>query len=160
MKPFILPIAFVLIGGGAGAGAGLMLTPKTEAAHEPVTDAHETADPHAAPTDHGSVEYAKLNNQFIVPVVREGTTQAVVALNLSAEVVSGGQSEVFAAEPKLRDALFAALLEHARLGGFDEDYTDSDNMQLLRESLRRTAVSVLPETITDVMILDVTRMDI
>lgn len=159
MKPFILPIVFVLVGGGAGAGAGLMLAPKAETAHEATTDVHEEADPHAVPSDHG-VEYAKLNNQFIVPVVRDGTTRAVVALNLSAEVVSGGQGDVFAVEPKLRDALFAALLEHARLGGFDEDYTDGDNMQLLRDSLRRTAVSVLPDTITDVMILDVTRMEI
>lgn len=159
MKPFILPIAFVLVGGGAGAGAGLVLSPKAETTHEAPSEVHEAADPHAAPTDHG-VEYAKLNNQFIVPVVRDGTTRAVVALNLSAEVVSGRQSEVFAVEPKLRDALFAALLDHARMGGFDEDYTDGENMHLLRDSLRRTAVSVLPETITDVMILDVTRMEI
>ena len=38
-------------------------------------------------------EYAKLNNQFVVPIVEEGRVAALVVMSLNVEVTAGGRSE-------------------------------------------------------------------
>ena len=103
--------------------------------------------------------YARLNNQFVVPVVRDEKVQSLVVLSLSLEVAPGSEADVFAHEPKLRDLFLQVLFDHANTGGFDGAFTASTNMRVLRDALRRVAVEDVGLGIRDVLILDIVRQD-
>ena len=65
------------------------------------------------------MEYVKLSNQFVVPVVKGKTVVSLVVLSLSLEVPEGQKDAVFRREPKLRDSFLQVLFDHANIGGFD-----------------------------------------
>jgi flagellar FliL protein len=152
----LLPILLILIGVGGGIGAGVMLRPAPEPAAE---GAHEA--PVAEPTvDPANMpDYAKLNNQFVIPVVEKGRVAAMVILALSLEVEKGKTEEVFTREPKLRDVFLQILFDHANAGGFNGSFTDGANLILLRKSLLEAAKSVLGTVVSDVLISDIARQD-
>lgn len=182
MKKLLLPLILALLGTGGGIGAGLFLgaapAPHDAAAADTCAPAPgdvaagPAADLHAAaPADHGAAtdsaatghaahEYAKLNNQFVVPVVKEGKVKAMVILSLNVEVVAGAASDVLTNEPKLRDLFLQVLFDHANIGGFDGDFTSSGNMRALRTALREAAQSVLGDRVSDVLIIDMVRQDV
>lgn len=148
----LLPILLILIGVGGGIGAGVMLrpVPEPDPAHEPE---EVVIDPENMP------EYAKLNNQFVIPVVEEGRVAAMVILALSLEVEKGKTVEVFNREPKLRDVFLQILFDHANAGGFNGSFTDGANLILLRKSLHEAAKTVLGTIVTNVLISDIARQD-
>lgn len=148
----LLPILLILIGVGGGIGAGIMLRPAPDPAHE-APPAEVVVDPEKMP------EYAKLNNQFVIPVVEKGRVAAMVILALSLEVEKGKTEEVFTREPKLRDVFLQILFDHANAGGFNGSFTDGANLILLRKSLLEAAKSVLGTIVTDVLISDIARQD-
>ena len=155
----LIPVLLALIGLGAGVGAGLFLRPAPEE-HAPAEDAAavethatEEADPEAVP------EYVKLNNQFVVPVMDGGKVISMVILSLSLEVETGTSEQVYAREPKLRDAFLQVLFDHANAGGFQGSFTDGANLVLLRRALMETAAGVLGEVVKDVLISDIARQD-
>ena len=163
----ILPIIFALIGVGAGIGAGIMLKPEPvvqtdaatcgpEAKEDHVEIAHET-DEHG---DDVVPEYVKMNNQFVIPVVKDGKMAALVVLSISIEVTSGGKEATFQREPKLRDAFNQVLFDHANAGGFEGTFTNSNNMTLLRDSLYEIARKVAGPVVKDVLIAEIVRQDV
>lgn len=148
----LLPLVLALIGLGAGAGAGFFLRP----APEPDPAAEEVA----APVDPALVpDYVKLSNQFVVPLVEKERITAMVILTLSLEVTQGTSEQVYAREPKLRDAFLQLLFDHANTGGFRGSFTDAANLVILREGLREIAQKVLGDSVTDVLITDIVRQD-
>lgn len=169
MKKILIPLILLLAGVGGGVGAGLALVPAkpelasaepgpcgdTDAEHGATDDEH--ADGHGAAI--GDSEYAKLNNQFIVPVVRDGAVKSLIVIALSIEVKAGQKEAVFLAEPKLRDAFLQAMFDHANIGGFDGNFTSATNMRPLREELGRRGQRILPDIISDVLIVDIVRQD-
>ncbi|EAR50732.1 hypothetical protein OG2516_10024 [Oceanicola granulosus HTCC2516] len=174
MKALLVPVLLLFLGTGAGVGAGMLLSPPPEeelpegevaAAEAPCGDPHE-ADVAAAPEEEpGDVvvegrDYARLNNQFVVPVVEEGSVAALVVLSLSLEVAAGSRDVVFAHEPKLRDALLQVLFGHANIGGFDGNFTSAANMRVLRSSLRDAARETMGDHVLDVLIIDIVRQDV
>ena len=104
-------------------------------------------------------EYAKLNNQFIVPVVEDGAVAALVVMSLNLEVTVGGRAAVFAAEPKLRDRFLQVMFDHANTGGFSGNFTTGTKMRALRNELLRVAQEVLGTDATDVLVIDLVRQD-
>jgi hypothetical protein len=148
MKKLILPIALGLIGLAAGAGAGFFLR-----ADAPDMAEEKTEEPAVPP------EYAKLNNQFVIPVVEDGVVVSLVVLSLSLEVTPGSSTTVFEHEPKLRDVFLQVLFSHANAGGFRGSFTDSANLVPLRMALFEAAAGVLPGVVTDVLIGDIVRQD-
>ncbi len=164
----ILPVVLLLLGTGGGVGAALFLAPpEPEVTYEdgmgPCGPTHEGAsepaedvavDPDAPPP---GLEYARLNNQFIVPVVQDERVTAMVVLSLSVEVEEGSKDMVFQREPRLRDALLQVMFDHANLGGFDGVFTAADNMGNLRAAMRTVARDTVGTEIKDVLILDVVR---
>lgn len=152
----LLPLLLALAGLGAGAAAGLALRPAPEppAAGDPQA---ESAPP--APDPGVTPEYVRLSNQFVVPVVEAGRVAALVILSLNIEVTPGSTAEVFAREPRLRDALLQVLFDHANAGGFRGSFTDGANLVLLRRALREAAQRVLGDTVQDVLIIDIVRQD-
>ncbi len=161
MKKLILPVILLLLGATAGGGAGFWWksqgeTPSAETtAHEPSPqDAH---DPHGSEAE---FDYARMNNQFVVPVMQDGIMRAMVVLNLTLEVPKGGSEAVYSIEPRLREAFFQALLDMANLGGFESNFTNGENMRRLHETLTSTAVRVAPGLVHDVLVVDILRQDV
>jgi flagellar protein FliL len=185
----LLPLILAILGSAAGAGAGYFLRPASGAAasesHAPAMAAqehtpevtepavatdHAEAEPAAAETQHAAdaaegehaenqPEYVKLNNQFVVPVVENGSVVAMVILSLSLEVAPGATEAVYAREPKLRDVFLQVLFDHANSGGFRGTFTDGANLVVLRQALLEIARRTLGEIVTDVLIVDIARQD-
>ena len=161
----LLPVLLVLIGLSVGGGAGYIFRPQSVAETDPKiacppTDATKTEMPpqESAVADH-ETEFVKLNNQFVVPVVEDGTVAAMVILSLSLEVPKGEGPKVFEREPKLRDALLQTLFNHANAGGFKGSFTDPLAMEALRTALLETARSVMGAAVGSILITDIVRQD-
>lgn len=164
----LLPLLLPLLGLAAGVGAGLMLRPPPEepaaasagdgqvsdgaAADAPKHDQAE-AEPAVPP------EYAKMANQFVVPVLEDGRVVSMVILSLSIEIPPGSAEQVYAREPKLRDVFLQVLFDHANAGGFRGSFTDGANMVVLRRALHEAARAVLGESALDVLITEIVRQD-
>lgn len=157
----LAPLILAAAGLGAGIGAGLYLRPPAtgDAAHEgAAADEHATAEEDGQGSGAGP-EYVRLNNQFVVPVVKEGRVSAMVVLSLTLEVDPGETETVFQREPKLRDVFLQVLFDHANLGGFSGSFTDGSNLVVLRTGLKEAAALVLGDTVRNVLITDIARQD-
>lgn len=178
----LFPLILGLVGLGGGIGAGLFLRPapadddhavKEADADHATEDDHGAADSHgeeSASDDHGASEdsgdhgesgpeYVKMNNQFVVPVVKDGRVDAMVVLAISLEVEAGNTENVYQREPKLRDAFLQVMFDHANVGGFGGTFTDGSNLIVLRTALKESAAMILGTTVRDVLITDIARQD-
>ena len=152
-------------GHGAEEAEGHGAAPDPPPAHgaETGSDGHGPA---KASGGHGSGAadgdgYVRLDNQFVVPVIEDGRTTALVVLVLSLEVEpgDGARDAVFAREPKLRDALLRVMFDHANAGGFSGGFTAGARIEGLRAALRERARAVLGPGLRDVLILDIARQE-
>ncbi len=166
MKAILIPILLLLVGTGAGTGAGLYLKPEPNEANPAVTsecptpsDAMPASAASAPPTASPEREYAKLNNQFIIPVIEDETVAALVVMSLNLEVTVGSRTAIFAAEPKLRDRFLQVMFDHANNGGFSGNFTSGTKMRALRNELLRVAQDVSGNRVTDVLVIDLVRQD-
>jgi hypothetical protein len=152
----LLPILVLFIGAGTGIGAGLYLRPPVE---EMLVDdeMHEThvVEPEMVET----VEYVKLNNQFIIPIIENERVASLVVMTLTVEVPAGQKDVVYAKEPKLRDSFLQVLFDHANMGGFSGEFTDPAKLEILRNSLLEIGQRDIVDGVTDVLITDVARQD-
>lgn len=182
----LFPIVLPVLGLGLGTGAGLFLKPDAASPTEASADAKAEKDvaegeggateggghaaaPEEKPTaeDHGSEaagedekpEFVKLTNQFIVPLLQEGRVVSLVILSLNLQVEAGKSEEVYALEPKLRDAFLQVLFDHANAGGFRGSFTDGSNLLYLRRALLERAQGLVGPVVTDVLISDIARQD-
>lgn len=166
----LLPIILLLIGTGAGVGAGVFLRPAPvpeaaemdgEMSQEGVEKVVAKEEPEEADAEGGGIEreYAKLNNQFVIPVVQNGEVASLVVMALSLEVKTGFKDLVFQREPKIRDSFLQVLFDHANIGGFRGDFTRHDNIEVLRSALREVAIRDVGQQVTDVLILEIARQD-
>ncbi len=163
----ILPILLAILGLGGGVGAGIAFRP--EPAELVMTNpCGDAIAEHLVATGDGEVsgeastgtpDYVKLNNQFVVPVVKNGLVRSLVVMSLSLELNSGGPELVYQREPKLRDAFLQVLFDHANNGGFDGNFTSGRNMDNLRRALRESATTALGTDVSSVLIVDVVRQD-
>lgn len=163
----LLPVLLGILGLLIGGAAGFFLRP----APEPAAADAAAGDGHAAPAagDHGEApaegeeavlpEYAKLQNQFIIPVMERGRVSAMVIMSMSLEVETGATPEVYNAEPKLRDVFLQVLFDHANAGGFAGVYTDVSNLVVLREALTEAAKKIMGDKVKDVLITEIMRQD-
>ena len=156
----LIPLILLLVGAGAGVGAGIFLrpTPNPELA---ATEEPEKVltDKEGKPEDNLDHEYVKMSNQFVVPVVNDGSVQALVVMSLSLEVPAGQKDAIYSKEPKLRDSFLQVLFDHANVGGFDGAFTNANNLAVLRGALREVAQKDMGDQITDVLIIEIARQD-
>jgi hypothetical protein len=174
MIRLLIPVVLLLMGLGGGITAGLVLTPPAEDAIAGTDGSAESSDDPGAEMAAGEdadasqddlvaassgFEYVRLNNQFIVPIVRDTAVRSLVVMSLTVEVSLGQNEAVFDHEPRLRDAFLRVMFAHANAGGFDGSFTEAVAMAPLREGLREAAVGVLGTVVRDVLIVDITRQD-
>lgn len=168
MKKLLLPLFLGLIGVAGGVGAGIALRPPEPPAAlaNPCGDIDTANGDHAGestPDGHeteAEQEYVKLNNQFIVPVVSDDSVASLVVMSLSVEIGPSQRDQVYAKEPKLRDAFLQTLFDHANMGGFEGTFTDGNTLDILRAALTETARNILGRSVTSVLIVDIARQDI
>jgi flagellar FliL protein len=103
----LIPLILLLIGLGGGVGAGLALRSAPEAAAQAITtdaenEASSDADAEPSELPEGGnnnsdrsgitaegLEYIKLNNQFVVPIVTKDSVDSIIVMSLSLEIVAG-----------------------------------------------------------------------
>lgn len=158
----LFPLILLLIGTGAGVGAGVFLRPPPPEVEVAEGETNATEVVQKAPEDDGEqakFEYVKLSNQFVVPIVESGAVTSMVVMSLSLEVDAGFKDQVFAREPKLRDSFLQVLFDHANVGGFRGEFTNVNNLTVLRSALLEVAIRDGGEIISDVLILEIARQD-
>ncbi|KFI33788.1 flagellar basal body-associated protein FliL [Haematobacter missouriensis] len=146
MKRLLLPILLCVTGLTGGVAAGIAFRPAA-------------VDEEPSPPPPALRDYARLNNQFVVPVIRQGETRALIVLSLSVEVPQGRSDVVHRYEPKLRDALLQVLFDHANTGGFDGAFTEGGPMIALRAGLGEAARGIVGPDALDVLVTDIVRQD-
>ncbi len=157
----ILPVMVALLGTGGGVAAGMWLGHGTRA--DPMEVPDDAALSRSARTGseaESGTEFVKLNNQFVIPVVKHDRINALVVMSLTVELERGAAQQVHDREPKLRDAFLQLLFDHANMGGFAGDFTGSNSMDALRVSLTEEATRLLGDTAKGVLITEVARQDI
>ena len=157
----LLPLILLLLGTGAGIGAGILTAP----AHPGEVYAPEAEEESHGSDGHGETsgqahDFVKLNNQFVVPLIQGDKVTAMVVLSLSLETKPGLSDTVFTYEPKLRDVFLRVLFDHANAGGFRGAFTQSGTLDLLRQGLREAAQKEMGDDIFDVLIVDIARQDV
>ncbi len=167
----LLPILIIVIAGALGGGGGFFLKQMTapstpeEAASEPPDEGHEKKDKkkknkkdkkseHGAAAD-ADAAYLKFGRQFVVPVVKGGAPQVMMILEISIEIDPSQAGDVYAFEPKLRDAFLAELM---RLGSADilaNIIEKPEAMVKAKSSLLNTARTILGDGAKDVLFLGI-----
>lgn len=160
----ILPILMIIPGFVTGVLAGVLLRPIAEEPDSAMLDlerefkGHVTKEMSDAPK--GAVEYVKFSNQFVVPIVKNGSVASLVVLALSLEVPAGQKEVVFRFEPKLRDSFLQVMFDHANTGGFDGVFTQTPRLDVLRIALHEVSQRDLGKVVVkDVLIHEIARQD-
>lgn len=165
----VFPVLLIVLCVAAGAGAGLFLRPDQAATDQAAAGQVETCAPTGdAPgtpvtvpeEPSGPSEFVKFSNQFVIPLLGDQTVEAMVILSLSLEVPQGEKENVYAQEPRLRDAFLRVLFDHANSGGFSTVVMTSAGLDDLRAALREAALKHEPDAIRDVLIADLVRQEI
>jgi hypothetical protein len=162
----LLPLILLLIGTGAGVGAGMFLRPEPVATEETATNEvpqEESKQPDAGDDDGLPIdgkEYVKLSNQFVVPIVEKDRIASMVVMTLSVEAPVGRGEFIFSIEPKIRDVFLRTLFDHAAIGGFRGAFLNNENLDVVRTSLREAARHNFGnDLISDVLIFEIARQD-
>ena len=166
----LIPVLLLCIGIAGGVGAGVALRPASDTAAHTETDTprkkdrapvgHETPAADGHDVQEGTdKEYVKLNNQFIIPILRSDVVASLVVLSLSIEVDASQTELIYSREPKLRDAFLQVLFDHANMGGFNGEFTNANTMDILRMSLTEAAQSTIGNAVSNVLITEIARQD-
>lgn len=173
---FLLPVILAVVGLSGGLFGGHFLQPAKPPPEEVEADAEPPAEedlamksddggdaPYKAPPPQKrepvNTEFVKMDKQFVVPVIEGGRVASLMVLSLAIEVLEGQGGLVFDHEPKLRDELLQALFVHAQSGGFSGEFTRAHLMQDLKDSLGSAAVSVLGNSVQEVLLTNIVRQD-
>ena len=168
MLKLLVPVLFLVFGGAAGGGVAYVLKNNGEDHAEAEADCIAPAqedhaeDTHAEPPElpPDALEYVKLNNQFVIPVIDKDRVRSMVVMALSIEVAKGKTETIYSHEPKLRDMFLRVMFDHAHAGGFDEGFTDSRRLDLLRKEFRAVARALLGDVVQNVLITEIARQDV
>lgn len=159
----LLPVILMLAGTGAGIGAATFLSKPPMEKSKDQTEASKDKDAEYAKDEKSKegakTEFARLSNQFVVPIVAQDRVSSMVVVSLSIEVKSGTTEAIYSLEPKLRDAFLRVLFDHANMGGFAGRFTNARNLDLLRNALKEVAQKEIGPDFKNVLITDIARQD-
>lgn len=165
----IIALVIVLFGVGGGLGLGVALRPGGAApgpddAVAGAASAEAAGELDGGDGDDGEAgadrDYVQIGRQIIIPVVKDGETQALMLFDLALDVPSSMTERTYAAEPRLRDAFLRELFEMSYTGAFSSTYTDERIIEEVRGKLRAAARRVLGDAVAEVLILDIMRQEL
>lgn len=170
MKLLFILLAPLGLVGGLAAGHFAATPPPEEIIEGGVVEAptEESADAHmksalssrrGAPKPDGESDYAKLDKQFVVPIVENETVAALVVVTMAIEVNKGTTDIVYLHEPKLRDEFLSVLFNHGRSGAFHGAFTEARQLDDLRASLDEAASYVIGDAVRQVLLTSIIRQD-
>ena len=108
----------------------------------------------------GEAGFMKFSRQFVVPVIDPSGVRSLVVMDINIETPPGGAEATYAREPKLRDAMLAALLGLSNRGAFDQHLLERENLDIIRAELLAAARSVIGDDAANILILNITRQDV
>ncbi|WP_227269035.1 flagellar basal body-associated FliL family protein [Roseobacter weihaiensis] len=162
----LLPILMLLVGSGAGVGAGVFFRPdaapveKADVEDTPADEVEKSDEPEKDGLPTQGKEYIKLSNQFVVPLVENERIASMVVMTLSVEIPEGQGQAVYDIEPKIRDEFLRVLFDHAAIGSFRGAFLTNQNLDTIRTSLRDVAFKTFgKDLISDVLIFEIARQD-
>lgn len=132
---------------------------KKKDSHDKKKDSHGKKSEYGDGGGADEISYLKFKRQFVVPVMQDGTIQALVIMNFNLVLDDHAPDNVFSYEPKLRDALTRELLGLSNAGIFGENLTSAASYETMREKLLTASRAVVKEGISDILILDVARQE-
>jgi len=164
----LLPILIAVIGIGVGIGAGFFLRPNPETHSVSQTEVNLSAPSYTSenemPLIAGEItedlSYLELEDQFVVPVVKDGDMTSLVLITLALETKPSALQTVSDNMPRLRGALLQVMFDYANIGGFDGPFTNSSRLDKLRRNFFEVSQSIFGDDISDILILEITRQDI
>ena len=118
---------------------------------------------HAKDDGHGDGEaygFLKFGRQFIVPVIENNGTNALMIIDINLEVAPSATEIAYSQEPKLRDALLRALLTASNDGLFSAQLIEGDNLEVIRSRLLKAVRKILDDDVSQVLILSVARQNV
>lgn len=104
--------------------------------------------------------FLKFSRQFVVPVVDHTGVRSLVVMDINIEVPPSIAGSAYTLEPKLRDAVLAALLDLSNRGAFNENLLDQANQDAIRQDVLVAARRILGEDALNVLILSMARQDV
>ena len=152
----LVPLVLMVVGVAGGGAAGHFLYTPPPPPEIPDEDVEVAV---AAPDTTGE-DFVKLSNQFVVPVVKDGTVTSLVVLSLSLEIAPGFAETIYELEPRIRDGFLQVLFDHANVGGFDGTFTDTNSLAVLRRSLMEAAQILVGPEVQAVLIEQIDRQNI
>lgn len=153
----LLPIIIIVICVAGGAGAGFFLRPEPEIVE--IDPDAEIVEEEEEEVQDDNIAFVKLNNQFVVPIVKEDKVRALVVMSITLQTDTDSSEGLYEKEPKVRDAFLRVLFDHAYGGGFDGAFTTSPTLEALRHALLEAAHSEIGKEVHDVLITDIVRQD-
>jgi len=179
IKKLLLPVLLILAAAGGVVGADVVKTralgevgvgahlsePETNDASQSKPKAKDRAKDkgsHAKASDgggYGGPAYLKFKRQFVVPVMQSDEISALVIMNINLELADGAPEAIYSFEPKLRDALIREMMILSGEGLLGRDLTQPESYETIRKNLLVAAQDVLPEAISNILILDIVRQD-
>lgn len=160
----VFALILILLGLTTGVAAGLVVKFGIGAGDQAVSGDAKPKALEQTKEDHfgqslGKQDYVKLNNQFIIPLLEDKSVSGLVAMSIGLELEPGYKETVYSLEPKLRAAFLQILFDHANVGGFNGQFTDSLNLDILRNNMFFAAKKILGDKVYDVLITDIARQD-
>ena len=107
-----------------------------------------------------AANYMKFSRQFIVPVIHNNGVSSLVVLDINLELSPSANDDIYAKEPKIRDALLSTLLKLSNNGAFDERLLHEENLAEIRASLLHAAEEILGEDVAGVLILNIAKQEL
>ena len=160
----VFALILILLGLTTGVAAGLAVKFVIGTGGQAVSGDAKPKELEQKEEDHsgqslGKQDYVKLNNQFIIPLLEDKSVSGLVAMSIGLELEPGYKETVYSLEPKLRAAFLQILFDHANVGGFNGQFTDSLNLDILRNNMFFAAKKILGDKVYDVLITDIARQD-
>jgi len=170
----LLPLIILLVAAVAGGGGGYFLkmsqapavTEEDEEAHD---DEHGDKKDKKSKKDKkkgghkkdgegsssGYINYLKFSRQFVIPILKDGTPELLMVLDIKVEMDSSFSDNAYSAEPRLRDAMLKELFYFASNGTLSRVTEDSGAMEEVKEGLLETIRSIIGDSPQQVLFTDI-----
>lgn len=171
MKLLIVAV-LVFVSSLAGVLGASLILPSAPAASEDASHAPEKSeengnshqsDSHRAPADKPRSEdliYFKFSREFVVPIMRDGEVKSLVILNMQIEADPSVSDVLFRTEPKLRDNIMTTLISLSHETSSLQNFAEVSNFETIRALVLQNLKEVVPEGLSNVLIVDIGRQDL